>query len=536
MSNCVGALSQLVASGAMAMHLTTNPDITHFRNKHLKHTNFALENQILEFEGSATTGQNATSQLCFHRSGDALYHLFLLIDLPGLAQVSTTRCKIENDGDEAFREVVEDGLFDEYEELDGTAIEEKDVDLHLNSGLKIAKRGVAYYTDAVGQYLPKEITLFIGSQPIDTLFSDYLFAYEELTGRPGRKLAEMVGKFGDASSSKVQSRFARRLYVPVPFWFTKASGAVLPLVSLQFHDVRLKVRWNSIRDAVINGSCLGNGNVVKGNASIKALNDDTDVEFRTVVRPAGKNGALYLFTTQTSSCPSSPVSDSDIKCRVEVQYVYFDNTERNKFADGSFELLIDEVQRLAPNEGLRGQSQKININFNHAVIELLWMVRQKVNENFNENFNFSGTIEPLTGVAQDPVEMVDLRLNNQCRFTSMEGRYFRLVEPYMHHTNVPEAFIYSYSFALSPEASLQPSGSCNFSRIDNAQLNLTLDNSMFTDNTSVGGLNLSAVASGDDAEDAPAVTGGNSVDIQVIARNWNVLKVTLGLAGKAFAN
>ena len=148
-------------------------------------------------------------------------------------------------------------------------------------------------------------------------------------------------------------------------------------------------------------------------------------------------------------------------------------------------------------------------------------------------FNYSGLTEPLTGAKLDPIRFVDMRLNNQCRFYRAEGRYFRLVQPYQHHTNIPKCFVYCYSFALHPEDA-QPSGSCNFSRIDNSELRLEVDKWLFADNSIAGGLNLGASQSG--LEAAPAVQGGNSLSIVCYARNWNILRVTLGLAGKAYAN
>jgi hypothetical protein len=74
---------------------------------------------------------------------------------------------------------------------------------------------------------------------------------------------------------------------------------------------------------------------------------------------------------------------------------------------------------------------------------------------------------------QNPVEKAKLQLNGHDRFTEREGRYFNLVQPYQHHENVPATGINVYSFAINPEDH-QPSGTCNFSRIDSATLQLTL--------------------------------------------------------------
>lgn len=74
---------------------------------------------------------------------------------------------------------------------------------------------------------------------------------------------------------------------------------------------------------------------------------------------------------------------------------------------------------------------------------------------------------------KNPVAWAKLQLNGHDRFSGREGRYFNLVQPYQHHENIPSAGINVYSFGLKPEEH-QPSGTCNFSRIDNATLQLTL--------------------------------------------------------------
>jgi hypothetical protein len=248
-----------------------------------------------------------------------------------------------------------------------------------------------------------------------------------------------------------------------------------------------------------------------------------------------QHGALTLFGGGALNANSLPgkITDADVRCSLEAQYVYLDVQERAKFAEGSFEILMDEVQQLPPITDNKTPSVTLQLNFNHAVIEILFAVRQRLHENNCQPFNYSGLCEPLTGVPLDPIRTVDMRLNNQCRFQKTEARYFRLVQPYMHHSLIPCSHIYSYSFALNPEDS-QPSGSCNFSRIDNATLELGLDKYLFQDNSVAGGLNLGPSAAGNQA--CCAVTGGNSVTLLCFARNWNVLRITLGLAGKAYAN
>ena len=150
-------------------------------------------------------------------------------------------------------------------------------------------------------------------------------------------------------------------------------------------------------------------------------------------------------------------------------------------------------------------------------------MRKEASALSNDWFNFSGVVEPVTGANQDPLLFATLKLNNQNRFMTSEGRYFRLVQPWQYHSCLPESFVYVYSFALHPE-DVQPSGQCNFSRIDNATFEMKLDPNLFQNNANLGGGPNGCNYS------------GQSVDIIIFARNWNVLRFKHGLGGKAFAN
>jgi hypothetical protein len=110
---------------------------------------------------------------------------------------------------------------------------------------------------------------------------------------------------------------------------------------------------------------------------------------------------------------------------------------------------------------------------------------------------------------KNPVEVAKLQLNGQDRFTEREGRYFDRVQPYQHHTRTPSKGINVYSFALKPEEH-QPSGTCNFSRIDKATLQLTVS--------------------------VNTVRGGRTAQVRVYAVNYNVLRVMSGMGGLAYSN
>ena len=110
---------------------------------------------------------------------------------------------------------------------------------------------------------------------------------------------------------------------------------------------------------------------------------------------------------------------------------------------------------------------------------------------------------------ENPVVTAKLQLNGQDRFSEREGTYFDLLQPYQHHTRSPDTGINVYSFALRPEEH-QPSGTCNFSRIDNATLQLVLSNA--------------------------TVGGTATAKVRVYATNYNVLRIMSGMGGLAYSN
>lgn len=480
-TSCIGAtaggtLTELIALGAADKFLTQAPTITFWRFRYNKHTNFAME--AIEQPFNTQVGFGSDVQVTLNRTGDLIYFMYVLIDLPGIKAVdpATSTCGI---GTNTFPccnpcDPCQDGPAPECVCCAASSAQEDDVDelvlddIDACTGLT---RPWAHWTNAIGQFLVKRACLVIGGQVIDTLFNDYLFMWEELSGKPGKRLVEMIGKRYTRAQLVADSQENRRLYVPLPFWFTQTSGNALPMVSLQFHGVQVHICFEQLQRCVQVSDC----------------------------------DALVV---KCSDC--SPLVNSDLNARLDTTYVYLDIEERDRFATGSFQQLISQVQCYAITAN--SCQVRMQLNFNHPIIELMWVVRRRCQELCNNHFNYSGKW------GRDPIRYVHLRLNNLPRFTGREGRYFRLVQPYQHHTDIPESYVYMYSFALNPEDA-QPSGSANFSRIDNVELIFDLQEELFKPN-------------------ADQVAAGVNTDVTIIVfgRNWNVFRYREGLGGVAFAN
>jgi hypothetical protein len=276
------------------------------------------------------------------------------------------------------------------------------------------------------------------------------------------------------------------LYIPLEFWFCRNPGLALPLIALQYHEVKVNLELNTAEEVGVKPPTY-------------------------VVLPAPNDvsGAPASLVAVASAVPKMTVA------ALWVDYVFLDTDERRRFAQLSHEYLIEQLQ-FTGEENVTGSSNKVKLNFNHPVKELVWVMQQSASP-FG-CYDNSGT-KVVSGAAQSNgyvrtgmnlTETANIQLNGHDRFAVREGKYFNRVQPFQHHTCVPaNKGINVYSFALKPEEH-QPSGTLNFSRIDSAVLNVkALKNA--------------------DAKLDPS-------KIRVYAVNYNVLRVMSGMGGLAYSN
>ena len=251
---------------------------------------------------------------------------------------------------------------------------------------------------------------------------------------------------------------------------------------------------------------------------------------------------LNLVTRAFADCVCTTVAPTQLgtlSCLLYVDYVYLDTDERRRFAQVSHEYLIEQVQ-FTGSQTITNMStnQNITLNFNHPVKELIWAHTSSGRATSSATagacnwFNYSGTvISGTTAAGADSFQDALLQLNGHDRFYKRFADYFRKVQNYEHHQRCPRVgadldgastntkqssmrqYIYSYSFALSPEEH-QPSGTCNFSRIDNAVLQLTYNTGV---QTAIG-------------------TGNGTLNLNIYAVNYNVLRIMSGMGGLAYSN
>ena len=537
-----GGLMQLVAYGAQDVYLTGNPQITFWKVTYRRHTNFSMESIEQTFNGQADFGRRVTCTIS--RNGDLAYRTYLQVTLPEINQ-----------------------------------------DMANTNTAGVWAR----WLDFPGEQMISQVEVEIGGQRIDRQYGDWMHLWNQLTlsKEQERGYFKMVGNttqltfltdpsFADVdgpcdSNAPRQVCTPRNalpettLYVPLQFWYCRNPGLALPLIALQYHEVKINLDIRPIDECLWAVSTLTN-----------------------------TSGSVKVTTAYNQSL---------VAASLYVDYVFLDTDERRRMAQNPHEYLIEQLQ-FTGDESVGSSSNKIKLNFNHPCKELIWVVQPDANVDYCSSleggtllnkilgaqpFNYTDAVDALpnaimafggdnavsqttssyingsglfddagaidvtgagwsgggisssgytnptfggstlenSGVSdagtfvlsetalhlhcwgENPVVTAKLQLNGQDRFSEREGTYFDLVQPYQHHTRNPDTGINVYSFALRPEEH-QPSGSCNFSRIDNATLQLVLSNA--------------------------TVEGTNTAKVRVYATNYNVLRVMSGMGGLAYSN
>ena len=425
-----GGLMQLVAYGAQDIYLTGNPQITFFKVVYRRHTNFSMEAIEQTFNGSQGFGQKVNATVS--RNGDLIHKMYVEWNPVTLMGTTNTASVCAN----------------------------------------------------MGNTLLSEIELEIGGQRIDKHYGHWLTTWSELTeSNPTGAIAQPTVNTGlepasGATRSQLmaynhqgfenngtQSTASQTAFVPLQFWFCRNPGLALPLIALQYHEVKVAV-------------------------------------------------------TFCAAAALSPTAMTFASTKLWVDYIYLDTDERHRFAQQSHEYLIEQLQFQQQGSATATRTE---LNFNHPVKELIWTgVPDSTPVDGDSDRAGSGTPGTLGAVGTNAAPLATdtylLKLNGHDRFAVRHRNYFTRTQVVQHHTGfggvTQRDSIAVYSFALKPEEH-QPSGTCNFSRIDNAVME-------------------HAAHAASDA--AAATASGRNAGINFYAVNYNVLRVMSGMGGLAYSN
>jgi hypothetical protein len=446
-----GGLLQLVATGKQDLFLTGNPQISFFKMVYRRHTNFATESMPMYFDGTPNFGQRISCLV--PRRGDLLGRVYLDVTLPR--------------------------IFD-------------------SSG------NLLTYTNSVGHALIQEITFEVGEQEIDRQTGEWMEIWTQMTTPDSQReaLNQMIGRVNQYIVPNItpgaQSE-GLRLMIPLQFFFCNNPGLYLPLLALQYHPIRINITLRPLQQMFW-------------------------------IPPPDPPQTQELW---------KPACSTQVDCTSQIvnmmlwgEYVYLDVEERRQFVSASHEYLIEQVQYTPPYALTAQQTTAtISVEFNHPIKEFMFVCRRDEMINRNEWFNYSSlaigepcppAVQPFLNIPfnspggrTDLISAAKLQLDGYDRFPYRVPQYFRLQQPYDHHTTTPAfAYIYNYSFALRPE-DVQPTGTMNASRIDSIvwqiQMNPVLSNPTI-----------------------PTWQQRGPCNIVVYGHNYNVFRVINGFGGLLF--
>ena len=496
-------MAQLASYGQADVVLTGNPQVTFWKLIYRRHTNFSIEAIEAAFQGPVDFGKRATVQV--PRNGDLVSRMWLQVTLPDLLSYNVTPAPTEGqtvdvttklfqnasdkswwkDSAKTTYQVAWFSAGKYYSNADLAANHEISTWPYMLASDTDYDTGTTYtlpaqrlrWCNGVGYALMSTCEIELGGSRIDKHFSEFWDIWSELSEKEEKRagLWGMVGKYSGTEYATWAREMSsqRTLYVPLTFCYNRSPGLALPLVALQYHSINVNFEFRPYMELV-----------------------------KSYVLVGGTDTAVTALSSKVGGLPPSFVD-----CKLYVDFVFLDSEERRRFAGAPHEYLVEQLQFVgdeAVNEN--ALNRKITLNFNHPVKELLVVYVPATSyavdtRSGNSIFDYDVPDHP----AEDVFTSVKLLLNGHDRFSERPGGYFRLVQPYQHHTRVPSKKVYVYSFALTPE-DFQPSGSCNFSRLDTAQLSVQL---------------------------SPNITQGR---VKVFALGYNVLRIASGLSGLAFAN
>ena len=507
---------QLVAYGVQDIFLTKDPQITYFKVIYRRHTNFSTELIPQKFKTDPNFGTK--SSVVLPKSGDLIRKIYIVIDLPNIS------------------EFTEDDI--------------------VSKKFKIA------WVKKLGYVLIKSVEIEIGGKTIDKHYGEWLYIWNELMGPKNKGMDRMVGHISE-NIDFTNGKKAYRIYVPLQFWFCRYTGLALPIISLQYSQVKLNLELNDAKSCYINapknyisiyndiihldpyeyieqdidgikaiGKFIYFDKLTRklyynriGNINFKSLTSTkqlTSTEEKQEIRTS-ENSKYYIIGTSSKFKIMPKINNSEKvsqfpalsnfnikKCFLLIEYIFLDMDERVKFMQAEHEYLIEQVQ-YSGNTLIDSTNMRVDIGFSHPCKEIFWVSQLSylTNSRNNDFFNFTSDYKYDTKgkfMGKNILKDQTIIFNGIERIKLRNSTYFDAIQPYQNHEFEPSPGINCYSFCLYP-TQYQPSGPANFSKIDNINIQFTTNDSL-------------------------AII--NNAKVKIYGIMYNVLRISNGISGLVF--
>lgn len=407
------------------------------------------------------------------RSFDLIYQLFLVFDLPG---------------------------FRTFDQENGDAV--------LLTSVNADAGKLAHYTNGTAAALVNEVHLCMGGHSLTMLTGAQIYLYEELAGRPGKRLTDSVGKSTSTLDLAKQSAGARRLYLPLYFFFCSTRGSVssaLNLIGAQFQKATIDMSLNSLCSVVENGDGAAgthaaySGPFISKNAEDAARVIVTDeISTDTMTSPVrASDGDLTASNAGTLLTKYTMA-----RVTLDVLGITLNEDDRNTFSTKDRMSLMDEVtvisrtgsQALTKDETISITDHAKNLIYELQIAARVRRVRARGDNEFVPQgpLRFDGRIDPTTKNTSEPLGTLSMTISGQARTqANLEAAFYNRITPYMHHSTLPSAKgIYSMPFSLYPEDWNVPDSYANASKLDSMRLQIGLPKKVVAEAANNGGVDL----------------------------------------------
>ena len=472
-----GGIMQLIFQGAQDIYLSGNPTMTFFKTVYRRHTPFGTEYISLQFDPIPTfTPTQMTKATCkIDRNADLLYDTYLTYDLPAI---------------------------------------------YTNNMIPFG------WVEELGTRIIQEIVIRVDGNQIDIQRGDFMKIYSDICFN-GTKKAQWLRCIGGESfmlntgqnlSNDINTQNiainARRLYIPLLFWYCVNSGLAIPLIALQYNELYIDCTFSPLNELIR----IGNPPVSPKQLFGDYQNSDFNISIRNyfLARGFDQTNVFYYFTQNNWQ------SNTNLLCN----YIYLGDDERQMFAQTSHEYLITQVQ-FNLFQGLKAGPNYLETTFSHPVKEIIWVLTMDNLDQYNDWYNFSGlqyersfqywqsqlkyynlqyfnepllsyikenftsfvnsvkaqSVDKLTpeqtqtyfGDYYSIMETAQPVFNNNDRMEIEDHDFYQNLQIFKYHTGYSRNGIYVLSFALKPEDH-QPSGTQNFSRLDYQEFRINIYN------------------------------------------------------------
>jgi hypothetical protein len=501
-----GSILQLVAYGIEDIFLTKDPQITYFKIVYRRHTNFSREEIKQNFIQQPDFGKKISCTIS--KDGDLISNMTLVITLPQIQKF------VNSSGEDNITKVA--------------------------------------WVRYIGYSIINNISIEINNRTISKHYGEWMFLYNQMFGNVDPSFKKMVGDI-DELINFTNGKNEYTLYIPLQMWFCLSSGNALPLVSLQYSDVKINLELNSLDKCLrvspthfincntdivnlneneyieqtvnkeLHAGIYNSYDIVNRRLYYYLITDNNFVDIpqsetnteqyniigktsNFIVEPITKNSTKPIINPQTYSYKKLNISLGNTYLLVD--YYFIDDDERLKFAQSTHDYIINQLVFTYSNE-IIGPTETIKVNIDNPCKSMYWILQQNYLYNSLDYYNYTDSYAydiSNNPIGSDLIINETILLNQKERLTFRTKDFFTLVNQYYNVTNPAPTGTNMFFYSIYPELD-QPAGSCNMSKIERIEVKINVK---------------------------PIISINNQATFRLYSECYNILRISNGLAAVLF--